>query len=260
MEISPVYRMELLEKVEATIWQKYSSYRKVEQYIKLNQIWTDTWTADFNIEYFTEGNNRGKINLSETLAKLAVEMPDRLLKIAIDLGIETPDFIPSIPTFRNKLKDDYKNASTSFEKAFHNIETDPQEAVGHANSVLESIIKEILSDERFEDIEYSEKNKHLVRQILKVFQLNPGSPKMPDEMKAIGSSLITVSQAIEDLRSDKTLHHGQESEKYLIDQPLYAYFVVNACATFGLFLIDFYENKFPKPVLAFDIDDDDLPF
>ena len=30
MEISPVYRMELLEKVEATIWQKYSSYRKVE--------------------------------------------------------------------------------------------------------------------------------------------------------------------------------------------------------------------------------------
>ena len=26
MEISPVYRMELLEKVEATIWQKYSSY------------------------------------------------------------------------------------------------------------------------------------------------------------------------------------------------------------------------------------------
>ena len=82
----------------------------------------DPWTPDFNIEYFTEGSNKGRINLSETLTNLATETPDKLLKIAIDLGIETPDFIPSIPTFRNKLKDDYKNASTSFEKAFHNIE------------------------------------------------------------------------------------------------------------------------------------------
>lgn len=39
---------------------------KVEQYIKLNQLWIDPWTADFNIEYFTEGANKGKINLSET--------------------------------------------------------------------------------------------------------------------------------------------------------------------------------------------------
>lgn len=261
MEISPVYRMELLEKVEATIWQKYSSYRKVEQYIKLNQVWIDPWTADFNIEYFTEGANKGKINLSETLTNLATEIPEKLLKIAIDLGIETPDFIPSIPTFRNKLKDDYKNASISFEKAFQNVEKDPQEVVGNANSVLESIIKEILSDERFAHINSSKAtSKNLVNQILQVFQLNPSSPEIPNEMKAIGSSLITVSKAVEDLRSDKTLHHGQESGKYLINQPLYAYFVVNACATFGLFLIDFYENKFPKPVSSFDIDYEDLPF
>lgn len=261
MEISPSYRMELLEKIEKTVWEKYSSYKRVEQYIKLNQTFYDRWNTDFEIYYFMEGNNQGKINLSETLANVAIEIPDKLLKIAIDLGIETPDFIPSIPTFRNKIKADYKNAAKSFEKAFQNVEEDPQEAVGSANSILESIIKEILSDNRFADIDSSKStNGKLVRQILKRFQLNLDSPELPDDMKVIGSSLTTVAKAIEDLRSDKTLHHGQESEKYLIDQPLYAYFVVNACATVGLFLIDFYENKFPKSDSSFGITEEDLPF
>lgn len=247
MEISPVYRMELLQKVEDKIWNKYRSYKNVEQYIKLNQEESDSFGGtDFYISYSSEGD---KINLSETLGNIAIEVPDKLLKMAIDLGIETPDFIPSIPTFRNKLKSDYKNASISFEKAFQNIEKDPAESVGHANSVLESILKEILTDERFSRLDASNKTSgKLVKEILKVFGLNNSSPELPDEMKAIGNTLTTVAKAIEDLRSDKTLHHGQDSKKYLIDQPLYAYFAVNACATVGLFLIDFYENKFPKPV------------
>ncbi|MGT2907718.1 abortive infection family protein [Streptococcus dentiloxodontae] len=260
MEISPVYRMDLVNKVREELLNKYKSYDEVEQYLLFWQIDYDNFNSNFYIYRLSDPLYGDIIDLFKTLSYIAKEDSELLLKMAIDLGIETPDFIPSIPTFRNKLKSDYKNAAKSFEKAFQNIEADPQEAVGYANSVLESIIKEILSDKRFEDIEYSEKNKNLVRQILKVFQLNPGSPKMPDEMKAIGSSLITVSKAIEDLRSDKTLHHGQASEKYLIDQPLYAYFVVNACATFGLFLIDFYENKFPKSVSSLNIDDENLPF
>ena len=184
-------------------------------------------------------------------------------KRGIDLGIETPDFIPSIPTFRNKLKDEYKNASTSFEKAFHNIEKNPADAVGNANSVLESIIKEILSDSRFAHISVvsNASSKKLVQEILKVFQLNPDSPELPSQMKPISSSFVTVAKAIEDLRSDNTLFHGQDSEKYLISEPLYAYFVVNACATVGLFLIDFHEKKFPKvQMLNDDIFDDELPF
>ncbi|MGV3332146.1 hypothetical protein [Streptococcus thoraltensis] len=55
-----------------------------------------------------------------------------------------------------------------------------------------------------------------------------------------------MAKAIEDLRSDKTLHHGQETGKYLIEQPLYAYCVVNDWAKVGLFLIGFYGNKFPE--------------
>jgi hypothetical protein len=245
-KISPVYRMKLLEKVEKEIWNRYKSYKDVEQYMKLNQIYDGFGQVDFDISYFSEGKNKEKINLIETLRVIAKDIPDKLLKMAIDLGIETPDYIPSIPTFRNELKADYKNASTSFEKAFQNIEEDPAESVGYANSVLESIIKEIIKDQRFDIDATKLTNGKLVKAILKEFGLNPNSPQMPDEIKSIGSSLTTVSKAIEDLRSDKTSFHGHDSEKYLIDEPLYAYFIVNACATVGLFLINFYEKKFPK--------------
>lgn len=252
--------MDLVNKIQEELLNKYNYY-EIEQYLLFWQIDYDNSNSNFYIYYSSDPLYRDIIDLFKTLSCIAKEDSELLLKIAIDLGIETPDFIPSIPTFRNKLKSDYKNASTSFEKAFHNIEKDPQEAVGNANSVLESIIKEILSDERFANINSSNTtSKKLVNQILQVFQLNSDSPEMPNEMKTIGNSLRNVSKAIEDLRSDKTLHHGQASEKYLIDQPLYAYFVVNACATVGLFLIDFYENKFPKLVSSSDIDDEDLPF
>ena len=259
MDISAVYRMELIEKLDKTIWSKYRSYKKVEQYVKLNQTLYDNFgNANFNIVYVND-----YIQLLDTLGNIAQNEPEVLIKMAIDLGIETPDFIPSIPTFRNKLKDEYKNASTSFEKAFQNIEKNPADAVGNANSVLESIIKEILSDGRFAHISdvSNASSKKLVQEILKVFQLNPDSPELPSQMKPISSSFVTVAKAIEDLRSDNTLFHGQDSEKYLISEPLYAYCVVNACATVGLFLIDFYEKKFPKvQMLKDDIFDDELPF
>ena len=258
MDISPVYRMKLLEKVEKEIWNTFKSYEKVERYIKMNQeVYDGFGHADFDISYFTDGNKKDKINLAKTLENIAIDIPDKLIKMAIDLGLETPDFIPSIPTFRNELKADYKNASVSFEKAFQNIEKDPAESVGYANSVLESIMKEILKDNRFLDINTSNlTNGKLVKAILKKFELDP-SLEMPDEMKSIGSSLTTVSKAIEDLRSDKTSFHGHDSDKYLIDEPLYAYFAVNACATVGLFLINFYENKFSK---SEKVQDEDLPF
>ena len=152
MDISPVYRMKLLEKVEEEIWSRFKSYVKVERYIKMNQeVYGGFRHADFDIYYFTDGNNKDKINLAKTLENIAIDIPDKLIKIAIDLGLETPDFIPSIPTFRNELKADYKNASVTFEKAFQNIEKDPAESVGYANSVLESIMKEI-SESYFKEV------------------------------------------------------------------------------------------------------------
>lgn len=90
--------------------------------------------------------------------------------MAIDLGIETPDFIPSIPTFKNELKSSYATAAQTFDKAYRNVEKDPNLAIGLANSALESIIKEILKDKRLE-VPYNDRDtlSKLIKISVKLF-------------------------------------------------------------------------------------------
>lgn len=69
---------------------------------------------------------------------------------------------------------------------------------------------------------------------------------MPIEIKTIGSSLLSISQSIEKLRSEKTNLHGKTHEDYIVTDSIYAHFVVNSVATIGLFLNSFYKNQFPR--------------
>ena len=182
-----------------------------------------------------------------------------LLRIAIDIGIETPDFIPSLPTFRNEIKLDYKRASATFEKAFKQIETHPDIAVGLANSALESIIKEILKDDRIKSqIKKNETLYDLTKEVLRIFNMFPDA-NMPGEIKTIGSSLMAINQSIEKIRSEKTNVHGKTGEDYIIEDALYTYFVVNSVATVGLFLNSYFKHKFPKHIIEQETDDG-LPF
>lgn len=185
-----------------------------------------------------------------------------VFKMAIDLGVETPDFIPSIPVFKNELKSDFETASQTFEKAYKNVEEDPSLAIGLANSALESIIKEILSDNRV-NIQHNEKDtlSKLISTICKAFRLNVDS-SCPTEIRTIASSLINCCKAIEDIRSDKTIFHGKTDENYIVENPLYAYFIVNSVSTIGLFLLSFYKEQYPKivPQYPTDLNPNDLPF
>ena len=76
------------------------------------------------------------------------------------------------------------------------------------------------------------------------------------------SSLISCSTAIEDLRSTKTEMHGKTKDDFIINDSLFAYFVVNAVSTIGLFLLNYYRNKYPAQAryVSTKIDPDDLPF
>ncbi len=256
--ISPVYLMNLIEDIEKKMWEKFQSYKNVRFYIDRwhysHNEWNDYWE---NFSIFTKQN--GDINLLQTLHNIDSET---LLKIAIDLGVETPDFIPSIPIFRNEIKSSYETASSTFEKAFIQIEEHPDIAIGLANSALESIIKEILKDERLAiKINPNKTLYDLTNDVLKEFHLYP-STDIPKEIKTIGSSLLSISQSIEKLRSDKTNFHGKTLEDYIIKDPLYTYFIINTIVTIGLFLISFYKVKFPKqePTQEEHLDTDDLPF
>lgn len=252
--------MKLLTEVHDAIWSEFPSYEQVRYYIsKWHESnyepdgFNDNYWENFSI---VEKENK-KIDLLATLNSMS---GTTLLKVAIDLGVDTPDFIPSIPTFKNEIKSEYKTAYDTFQKAYKQIETDPSLAVGLANSALESIIKEILKDDRFlSKVKGGETLYKLASIILKEFNLT--NIEHPKEIKTIGNSLLTVSQAIETLRSEKTNFHGKTANDYLLTDTIFAYFVLNSVATVGLFLNSFYKTKYPKKQeVQSKENNDDLPF
>jgi hypothetical protein len=257
--ISPKYQMKLVKSVSEAIWAEFGSYEQVRYYI-------DKWHEynyepnGFNNNYWenfkiVERENK-KVDLLATLISMD---GTTLLKVAIDLGVDTPDFIPSIPTFKNELKSEYKTAYDTFTKAYKQIETDPSLAVGLANSALESIIKEILKDKRIASkMNGGETLYKLTSIILKEFNLT--SDEHPKEIKTISSSLLAINQSVEKLRSEKTNFHGKTGDDYLINDSIYTYFIINTVATVGLFLNSYYKTKFPKPKEVIEQQDDGLPF
>lgn len=256
--ISPQYIMKLINDIEQTLWAMYKSYKNVEFYVRKWHMVEEGGWNNYCENFPIEKSKEETIDLSRTLHGIDGET---LLKMAIDLGIETPDFIPAIPTFRNEIKSDYPTASATFEKAFRQIEEHPDIAVGLANSALESIIKKILKDERIATKPNSKKTLYdLACDLLKEFHMFPGAD-MPTEIKTIGSSLLAINQSIEKLRSEKTNIHGKTEDEYIIKDPLYTYFVVNTITAVGLFLKSYYVRKLPKASAVPDeIVDDDLPF
>lgn len=257
--ISPKYQMSIVQKITDSLFEQFTSYENVEAYLnKWHQVEHDDFNYFWeNFQFYYRDEAKKKIDAAKTLHNVDGET---LLKIAIDLGIETPDYIPSIPTFKNELKSSYEIASLTFEKAFRNVETDPSLAIGLANSALESIIKEILKDSRI-NVTWSEKETltKLVGNICKVFGFQSNG-KFPTEIKTLASSLISAGQAIENLRSDKTEFHGKTDGDLMITDTVYAYFVVNATTTVGLFLLNFYKSNYPPIVKSEVTLDDEIPF
>ncbi len=252
-DISPKYLMTLIRNIDAAIWAEYKSYKEVKFYIEKWYKWEYNNWENFQI-VLKESKD---IDLLTTLHGIDGET---LLKIAIDLGVETPDFIPSIPIFRNEIKSSYPTASRTFEDAFKQVEEHPDIAIGLVNSALEGILKEILKDRRVKvSLKGSETLYSLVGEILKFFQLYPNSD-IPKEIKTIGSSLLSLSKSVEDLRSNKTKFHGKTNEDYIVSDPIYAYLVINSITTVGLFLKNYFEKKFPTLVVVDNNGIDDLPF
>lgn len=251
--------MDIVQKISTCLFEQFRSYENVETYLSKwhqeERSWNNFWE---NFQFYYRDEAKKKIDAAKTLHNIDGET---LLKIAIDLGIETPDYIPSIPTFKNELKSSYETASLTFEKAFRNVEIDPSLAIGLANSALESIIKEILKDSRI-NVTWSEKETltKLIGNICKAFGLQSNG-NFPKEIKTLASSLINAGKAIEDLCSDKTEFHGKTDGDLMIEDAVYAYFVVNATTTVGLFLLNFYKSNYP-PVnnMPMAISDDGLPF
>ena len=253
--ISPKYQMKLVKSVHDAIWEQYKNYREVSLYIdKWHELYED-WRNNHSENFSIIKKESGYIDLLKTLHSMN---GSDLLKVAIDMGVDTPDFIPSIPTFKNELKSDFKTAYDTFTKAFKQIESDPSLSIGLANSALESIVKEILKDDRIKSKTKGTETLYKLTTII-IKEFNFLDSNHPEEIKTIGSSLLSICQSIEKLRSEKTDFHGKTKEDYLITDSIYTYFVVNAVTTVGLFLQSYFKTKLPKPPKEVE-DYDDLPF
>ena len=268
-DLSPKYITNLTKQVADAIWKEFKSYDMVKFYISKWQKYDYSYDYEGVLNFEIVETPKG-IDLIPTLTGMSNEL---LIKMAIDLGIDTPTFIPCVPTFRNELKTEYPTTSEIFEKAYKLVYDDPSMAISLANSALESIIKEILNDKRL-NISYSKGDtlKKLINTICKVFM--GSNEDVPQEIRTICSSLISISGTIEDIRSTKTIAHGKIATDYVVSNPLYAELIVNSVASVGLFLQNYYKQNYPQarqieedpfaiPLSTysqFDINDDDLPF
>jgi hypothetical protein len=144
--VSPRYQMKLIKSVHDAIWEEFRSYKEVTLYIKKWQSVEGDYKEHWNNFEIALKENK-EIDLLQTLHNMR---DSDLLKIAIDIGSDTPDFIPAVPSFKSELKSNYKTAYDTFVKAYKQIDSDPSTAVGLANSALESIIKEILRELKFQ--------------------------------------------------------------------------------------------------------------
>lgn len=243
MLILPSYKMALLERLKDAIWARYTSYEKVKAYF---EIWQDAHVKGNECGYFDLEFTDVLCAKTDVLRTLKNMDNETLLKVAIDLGVDTPGFLPSIPIFRNEIKSEYSTASEILERAYSKIGTEPDVSISLANSALESVIKEILKATNSEE-KWTSKDTltSLVKFICAEFRLKANGD-LPMQIRTISSSLISACKAIEELRSDMTSAHGKTDEDYLINNPMYALFIFNSVCTVAMFLKAFYEAKYKE--------------
>ena len=267
MRLRPKYKMELVSKINKRIYEEYQTYAAVEAYIREFVAITgyNSWTQEeeYNFDLYFKKDKTGKdvIDLTKTLTNMP---QDDLLRISIDVSISVPMVLPAFPTFVRKLTPEETGISYAkemFDKAYNLAIDDPAQAIGLANSTLETIIKYILQDSRSQ-IKYNKKDTlyKLTETILKEFKFFP-TPELQDNIKKIGSSLLCISHEIENLRSDKTFSHGKENGDYVINDSLFSIFIINSITTVGLFIISYFEEQYGKLKQETEVEmDEDIPF
>jgi len=254
MKISPKYMVQLISRIELAIWKEFSSYKNVEAYIKRWHEDDGNFWENFRIANKDDGN----IDLPATL--LGIGDDELLFKIAVDLGIEIPGLVYSVPEIKGILSSSYETAASTFENALKKVIDEPATSVCCANSALESIVKHICQNSAIQRCDPHATLYDLVQHILKEFKYYP-CKDMEQEIRNIGSGLLTVAKSIEEMRSRHAdTSHGKTSDDYIIDDGLYAKFILNAVTTVGLFLLNFYEKKYLPKQADQSSPGEDIPF
>ncbi|WP_207144048.1 abortive infection family protein [Thiococcus pfennigii] len=122
-----------------------------------------------------------------------------------------------------------------FDRAAGAIATDPEQAIGSACALLESICRAILDRAgrpQPEDLRI----QPLVNEVLPVLDLAPGS-QAASHIKPALRGLASIAQQVGALRSKDGAVHGRVPDHIPLE-PRHARLAVNAAATVGLFLLE----------------------
>ena len=236
--LSPKYLMNLVKKTAKAIHDEYTNLHEAEIYLKKWQTFIVTEYSNMP-NFYIHRNTLQFIDLESTLH--SIEDQQLLIQIAMDVGVDVPGYIPCVPQFKVDLKSLNQSAYNTFEKAMKMAQSEPDTAVGLANSTLESIIKKILK-ENPSFVEYKDGDTlYKLTQKLVSF-LNSNDESHHGEIKTIIRGLLGVNQSIEKLRSEKTNFHGKTHDSDVISNSLYTYFIINSVSTIGLFIEANYEQ------------------
>lgn len=238
-KISPLYMQRLKTRVESAPWDLFneSKYRQVEEYVR-------RWHEDDGNfwENFSVCEKDSHIDLGYTLA----EMPnDILIKMAADIGIETPGLLPCIPVMKNILGKANASAYANFERAVRDVYDCPDQSVALAALTLEGAFKAIIQDMNpnasVGNLSLSKLTSKVVKEVVKEV-VDACDPSTPQEVKTLAAQLRSLGSSIDNLRSDKSTAHGKAPGEYVVDDSLWAETVVNVSATLGIFLWRLYER------------------
>lgn len=122
-----------------------------------------------------------------------------------------------------------------FERAVGSIESDPEQAIGSASSLLESIFHAIL-ERAGRELPSDKSVQSLIKVTLDLLDLSPGSASESDIRGAL-RGLTSIAQAVGAMRTKAGAAHGRGLEHEPL-APRHARLVVNAAATVGLFLLE----------------------
>jgi hypothetical protein len=260
--VSPKQMINIIDKIEKALWVEYPSYQNVERYLSRWEYLEydyDYYGSDRIVSVCIEYKPDKKIDVKRTLDKLPYDL---LFKIAVDLNVEIPELIYSVAEIKGILASQYENASDTFLRAYQKIYSDPDVAISMANSALEQIIKKICDDNRLKSCNSKDTSKKLIEHILKEFNFHPSEKTLQDNIRNLGSQIISIVNSIENIRSQHTTAHGVD---FKVNDPIYASLVINSVSTVGLFLLNYYEKHYKNQKIELNTNryceiDDDIPF
>lgn len=162
----------------------------------------------------------------------------RLQKIAGDSAV--------VDAFGSKAKVlDFDTVTREIDRALSNAETDPEDAVTAACSVLESVCRSILIDME-EELPSQKDISGLMKALQDVLGLSPGRTDLPADVAAdirqVLSGLTTTAKGIGALRTHGGDAHGRERGRKSVDARI-ARLAVHSASTVALFLIETWERQ-----------------